>query len=184
MDTSGVKILVFSKDVELCKSLKLYYKFCRDGITSEDGESLELENVIKKIKELRDRSLILIDDFEENGKWEGLPLLKRLKSLWFPYYKEEKNKIYIIPIIFLSVDEIWRLEVAMLRAGNTESFTENTSFIYHLDFLKGTFYLKIPFLLSDFNKIVNLAFFCKFETDISKIKLLSATISYEEHYGH
>lgn len=199
MDNKAQKILVLGKEEELGKSIKRYFKYFHKQAGVEINNDLSLKSVIQKTKELQSESLIIIVDFydDENNKWGGLPLLKRLKTFWFPYYiptsetDKKKNfstqdvcKIHIIPVLFLCADAIWQLEVAMLRAEAFTEFGENECFVHHLNLTKATFFLKIPFQIDSLSEISSLALKCNFVSDLSRIKLLSAAMGYEEHHGH
>lgn len=201
MAEKSTKILIFSEDEEIGNSLRRYFEhFHADADIIIKTNDVSLKSVIEETKKIMkySKSFIIIDDFynRPDNKWGGLSLLKRLKTFWFPYLPLSTNskadnksgnsseKVQIIPILFLCADEVWRLEIAMLRAGNPAIFDENESFTYHLNITKATFFLKIPFEVSKFKEIISCALNCQFVSDRSKIKLLSAAMGYEEHHGH
>lgn len=198
-----MEILIISTDEAVTNSLARFINYnnkIKYEKENKDKNNFSLGNIIKKLKEKKNLKLIIIDDFfdEEKNEWGGLPLLKFLKTFYFPYNDiekaeeskdesneiDEKKNVNIIPILFLCADEIWRLEEAILRAGNPEIFGENESFVYHLNITKSTFFLKIPFEIKKLKEIINLAVNIKFLGRLSIIKLLSAAMGYEKHYEH
>lgn len=198
-----LKIFFITEDEEFFKSIERYLDNIKNNIeieieriwvsnlTEEDGLLKELLRNIKKIEtEDSCKHLIIIDDFIALGNLEGVKFLKMIKSLWFPYktYKSklENNteKDYMIPVLFISDNEVWRLEKAIVMSNAISEFGEEQSLRFHLNILKGTFFLKIPFKISDFKRIIDIVMKCEFPIDRKRIQILASSIGYEVHAKH
>lgn len=187
------QIYIISEHEEVRKSIRRYIKHMTNCDTAGNNNkkqdkdtSIDFGSVLKKLQSIDSHTLIIIDDFysDRDSNFGGVALLKRIKIFNPSYVNNEDNNQYHFPILFLCADEVWRIEIASLRAGVKTIFSEEASFWNHLNVLKGVAFLKIPFSISMFKEIINLLLNCRFQTDRSKTQVLSALLGYEEHSKH
>ncbi len=180
-----MKTIILISENEIKKSVERFLHYIeRNEIETCDPD---LEKVIGRIKALQAKILLIIDDFVKQDRFEGVALVKRIK-IFCPAYKlvekDNKEAYFHIPILFLCNDEVWRIEIASLRAGRDEIFGEENSFWHHLNVLKGISFLKIPFSIKDFIESVDFLLKTSFKTDPQRMMSLSALLGYEEHSKH
>jgi len=172
-------------------------------LVKDDKDNKSLVEKLKEYIDIGKKKILVIVDFPGiNSEFNGVQLVKRLRFL-FPWgirkeiNNEEKKtgdneKDYVFefwPIIFLSLDRVWRFDVALKRANliskNIELDEQKESILgkHFLPTLKNTYYLKIPEEINKLGELIQIAINVNLKLRISRQEAEAAYLAYDEHAG-
>lgn len=167
-----------------------------------DG-GLPIDKLKGEIEAGKKKILVIVDFPGINSEFNGVQLVKRLRFL-FPWgirkkidHKEEKKPQneemdYVFefwPIIFLSLDRVWKFDVALKRANlisediKLDEQKEPILGKHFLPTLKNTYYLKIPEEINKLGELIQIAINVKLKLRISRQEAEAAYLAYDEHAG-